>query len=228
MDDANSETGLEARRTASNAARRHGSRQGGINGDDAGSLRPRRRTSVEAEEEEEKGDDDFRAATNLFMNVSAEGEAASTGAPTSSSPERPAASRHGTGKRRSPAAVGPAPTLCCDPETTRGSCQIKGAVEGERQRNTTSMPWPQDHAAQQSREAAPLHPESSLGLPARELSTTPMIGGAGGTPTGATGGADLWGREGMESVTKARRRWNHRIHAPGDMEEKWKAGKKHE
>ena len=63
MDDANSETGLEARRTASNAARRHGSRRSGINGDDAGSLRQRRITRVEAEEEEEKDDDDIQAAT---------------------------------------------------------------------------------------------------------------------------------------------------------------------
>ena len=69
MDDANSETGLEARRTASNAARRHGSRQSGINGDDAGSLRPRRRTRVEAEEEEEKDDDDFQAATTLHERL---------------------------------------------------------------------------------------------------------------------------------------------------------------
>ena len=227
MEDANSETGLEARWKASNAAWRQGSWRGGANGDDAGSPLQRRRTREEAEEEEDGANED-QAATTLSENASAEGEAASSGASASSSPDESAASRLGPGEWRRPAAVGPAPTLCGDPVQKTGIVSDQGGMEGERQRNTTSMPWPQDHAAQQSREAAPLHPESSLGLPARELSTTPMIGGAGGTPTGATGGADLWGREGMESVTKARRRWNHRIHAPGDMEEKWKAGKRHE
>ena len=62
---------------------------------------------------------------------------------------------------------------------------------------------------------------------AGEPPTTPACGGVGKTPTGAAGGADLWGRDGVEGATIADEERIHGIQTStdGDMKRKKRENK---